>query len=524
MAGGERKGWPDLGRGRGSATRRGPFLTRTATDEAAQLLRRSSFPTTPEEQQPLSAQASSTHDLSRPATAQSAAQDLQLRPEDTSASYEYGTFDGSHEPPLHGITTNVGGTESSTAGQPVTGETRAEKHVIRAAPAALRTSDGGSQKLGMFSGVFVPTSLNVLSILMFIRFGFILGQSGLVGMLVMLVAAYVINLVTTLSLSAVASNGTVRGGGAYYLISRSLGPEFGGAIGLVSYLGFVFNTGMNAVGLVDCVTYNFGRHSGNWANTLPEGGWWGYLWSTLVVILCVVICMAGSSIFARASNGLLFVLLLATFSVPLSAIIQGPFETKKQFLQFTGISLATLKQNMWPHFTRGAAGSQLQGKETYQDLFGILFPATGGILAGASMSGDLKSPSSSIPRGTLAGLGLTFVAYSLVIVAMAASMTRQSFYQNVNVVQDASFSGILILAGELSSTFFSVLMGIIGPAKQLQAIARDRVIPGLSLFGQGTSKNDEPLYAILCTFAVTQLVLLLDINQIASLITMAYLM
>ena len=343
-------------------------------------------------------------------------------------------------------------------------------------------------------------------------------------MLVMLVAAYAINLITTLSLSAVASNGTVRGGGAYYLISRSLGPEFGGAIGLISYLGFVFNTGMNAAGLVDCVTYNFGSQTGNWGNTLPEGKWWNYLWSSLVVILCVIICMAGSSLFARASNGLLLIVLLATFSVPLSTIARRPFETKHQYLHFTGFSLDTLKQNLLPHFTRGAAGSQLRGKENYQDLFGILFPATGGILAGASMSGDLKSPSSSIPRGTLAGLGLTFVAYTLVIVAMAASITRESFYKNVNVVQDASVSGTLILAGELSSTFFSVLMGIIGPAKQLQAIARDQVVPGLSIFGQGTTKDDEPVFAILCTFVVTQLVLLLDINQIASLITMAYLM
>jgi solute carrier family 12 (potassium/chloride transporters), member 9 len=144
---------------------------------------------------------------------------------------------------------------------------------------------GGTDKLNTFSGVFVPTSLNVLSILMFIRFGFILGQGGVIGMLGMLVAAYVIDLVTTMSISAVASNGTVRGGGAYYLISRSLGPEFGGAIGLVSYMGFVFNTGMNAVGLVDCLIYNFGTNSGNWANTMPEGRWWQYLWSTIVVVL-----------------------------------------------------------------------------------------------------------------------------------------------------------------------------------------------------------------------------------------------
>ncbi|KAH0836278.1 Solute carrier family 12 member 9 [Fonsecaea pedrosoi] len=527
---GGQKGWSDFGLGRGSVARRGPtFLTRTATDEAAQLLRRSSFPATPEEHRPASAHDASVHTLSRPATAQSSVSVPPLATVDTVASSKvYGTFDGPPDSP-----------DDTQLPDPIPAVQNSSGHslgaYIRAIPSKVEKSflhhdsvpprpAGGSEKLGTLSGVFVPTSLNVLSILMFIRFGFILGQSGVIGMLAMLVAAYAINLVTTMSLSAVASNGTVRGGGAYYLISRSLGPEFGGAIGLVSYLGFVFNTGMNAVALVDCLTYNFGAESGNWANDLPEGQWWKYLWSTLVVVLCVAICMAGSAIFARASNGLLFILLLATFSVPFSAIIRSPFQTKKQFLQFTGLRLETLRENLLPHFTKGAAGSELKGKENYQDIFGILFPATGGILAGASMSGDLKNPSVSIPRGTLGGLALTFVAYTLVIVAMAASITRESFYRNVNVVQDASISGVLILAGELATTFFSVLMGIIGPAKQLQAIARDRVVPGLSIFGQGTMKKDEPIYAILCTFAVTQLVLLLDINQIASLITMTYLM
>lgn len=380
------------------------------------------------------------------------------------------------------------------------------------------------QKLDTFSGVFVPVSLNVLSILMFIRFGFVLGQSGLVGMLGMLVAAYVVNLVTTMSISAVASNGVVRGGGAYYLISRSLGPEFGGAIGIISYMGYVFNTGLNAAGLIDCLIYNFGAVSGNWSNTLPEGGWWQYLWSTIVVIICVSICLAGSSLFARVSNALLLVLLVATFSIPFSAAILKPFEDTQQYVNFTGLSLETLRANLLPKFTRGAAGSQIKGHENFQDLFGILFPATCGILAGASMSGDLRNPSKSIPRGTLGGMGLTFVAYSLVIVSLAASITRESFYENVNVVQDTNVSGILILAGELATTFFSTLMGIIGPAKQLQAIARDNVIPGLSFFGKGTLKSDEPYRAIFMTFLVAQAVLLLDINQIASLITMAYLM
>src|SRR5437868_13191035 len=86
----------------------------------------------------------------------------------------------------------------------------------------------------------------------------------------MLIASYLINIATTLSLSAIATNGTVRGGGAYYLISRSLGPEFGGSIGIVFYLGYVFNTGMNAVGLVDCIINNYGEESGSFSNIFPE--------------------------------------------------------------------------------------------------------------------------------------------------------------------------------------------------------------------------------------------------------------
>ena len=197
----------------------------------------------------------------------------------------------------------------------------------------------------------------------------------------MLVVSYLIDLVTTLSISAIASNGTVRGGGAYYLISRSLGPEFGGSIGIVFYLGFVLNTGMNAVGLVDCLTQNFGAGSGDQFNWLPEGFWWDYLWASLILITCTSICLAGSSVFAKASNTLLAILLVSTFSIPLSALVMKPFESRSLGIQYTGLSLETLRGNLLPRLTRGAAGSQRSGKETYQDLFGILFPATGGIFA-----------------------------------------------------------------------------------------------------------------------------------------------
>jgi len=74
--------------------------------------------------------------------------------------------------------------------------------------------------------------------------------------------------------------------------------------------------------------------------------------------------------------------------------------------------------------------------ENWQDLFGILFPATAGIFAGASMSGDLRNPSKSIPKGTLHGLLLTFVAYTMVILSMGATIKRESLYKDLNIIQD----------------------------------------------------------------------------------------
>jgi hypothetical protein len=199
------------------------------------------------------------------------------------------------------------------------------------------------------------------------------------------------------------------------------------------------------------------------------------------------------------------------------------FEDRNLGIEYTGISMTTFLGNLKPRLTRGADGSQLHGRETFQDLFGILFPATGGIFAGASMSGDLKNPSKSIPKGTLYALATTFVLYTLVIFAMATTITRASFVRNANIIQETNVSGLIILAGELASSLFSTLMGVIGSAKLLQALARDNLLPGVKIFGQGTKNGDEPTYAIFITFIVAQITMLCNLNQIASFVTMTYL-
>ncbi|KAL7945529.1 amino acid permease domain-containing protein [Trichoderma barbatum] len=369
----------------------------------------------------------------------------------------------------------------------------------------------GNSKLGTVSGVYVPVYLNILSILMFLRFGHILGQIGFIGILGLLLAAYCIDLLTVLSLSAIASNGEVKGGGAYYLISRSLGPEFGGSIGILFYLAQALNTAMNVVGLIDCIRLNMG-------SSFPQGYWTGYGLQTAALVMCTSLCLLGSSTFAKASNALLIILTIAIISIPVSAIFRAPFEDETAGIKFTGINIDTLIGNFVPRVSE----SSYEGIKTFRDLFGVLFPATSGIFAGASMSGDLRNPSKAIPNGTLWATLTTFIVYFTVVLSMAATTTHESFLANNNVISLTSFYSPIILAGECAVTFFSALMGVIGSAKLFQALARDKLLPGLSLFGRGSKSGDEPIYAIFLTYCIAQVALFADLNQIATLISMGY--
>jgi solute carrier family 12 (potassium/chloride transporters), member 9 len=323
--------------------------------------------------------------------------------------------------------------------------------------------------------------------------------------------AYTVDFVTTLSLSAIASNGLVKSGGAYFLISRSLGPEFGGSIGLLFYLAQVLNTALNVVGLIDCLKLNLGE-------LMPHGYWWRYLLETAALVFCVLLSLAGSSTFAKASNALLVILTVSIISIPVSAVVLPAFVDPVKGINFTGLSLETLRTNLFPH----GSGREFSGFATFRDLFGILFPATSGIFAGASMSGDLRNPSKDIPVGTLWALFSTFLAYTMVILSLASSSTHSSFVHNSNVIQETNIYPPIVFAGEVATTFFSALMGLIGAAKLLQALARDRLFPGLSIFGMGTKRSDEPTLAILITYVIAQFAMLANLNQIATLISMGY--
>jgi potassium/chloride transporter 9 len=179
----------------------------------------------------------------------------------------------------------------------------------------------------------------------------------------LIVVAYSIDLLTTLSLSAIASNGEVKGGGAYFLISRSLGPEFGGSIGILFFLAQVLNTAMNVVGLVDCIRLHF-------PDVVPHGYWAGYGVQSVALLLCTGLCLLGSATFAKASNALLAILTLSIVSIPVSAVLMSPFSDQELGVEFTGVSSETLYNNLLPRSNHHAT----QSIQTFREIFGILFP------------------------------------------------------------------------------------------------------------------------------------------------------
>ncbi|KAI1316222.1 hypothetical protein EDD11_010332 [Mortierella claussenii] len=376
-----------------------------------------------------------------------------------------------------------------------------------------------SSKLGVFSGVFVPCVLSIWGIILFLRFGFIIGQAGVMGTMAMFVVGYLINIFTTLSLSAISTNGTVRGGGVYYLVSRSLGPEFGGSIGLIYFLCTVVGCGMNVLGFVEPLIANFGEISGTVYRVLPESPLWGFIYGTMLLVSCTLVCLVGSKLFARSSLVLAVVILLSTLSIFVSFALMPPFTHPERNIEYTGFSWDTLQENMWPQFTttNGPEGT----KQSFQTVFGVLFPACIGILAGASMSGDLEDPSKSIPKGTLWAVGSTFCVYTFIVVLMGGSISRSSMYTDLSILQDVSVSPMFIASGALAASVFATLGSVIGAAKILQAIARDNLLPLLAMFGQGTPKTDEPTLAVLVTYILCQFCLFLtDMNAIATFVSL----
>ncbi len=356
---------------------------------------------------------------------------------------------------------------------------------------AARVIEGA--KFGMFGGVFTPCTLTILGVIMFLRYGQVVGSAGLLWALVILAVSKLITILTTLSLSAAATNTRVQGGGAYFLISRSLGVEFGGAIGLVFFLAQAISVSMYVIGFTEA-----------FEQTVPFA-----INFKLVAIACntlVFTCVfIGAGWTIKLQYFILVTLIASLFSFFLGAQPLFSFEL--------------LRSNLGSAYEMGDNGS----RENLFTMFALFFPAVTGIMAGANMSGDLKEPSQAIPKGTLWAVVATAIVYAGIAIMLAGSASNRALHDDPLIVRTVSLWPWLITAGVFAATLSSALGSMMGAPRILQALARDTIFPKLQIFAVGSGPSAEPRRAIILTYVLSTICIIAgDLNSIAPLITMAF--
>lgn len=344
-------------------------------------------------------------------------------------------------------------------------------------------------KFGTFGGVFTPCTLTILGVIMFLRFGQVVGQSGAVSALIIVLCAKIITTLTAFSLSANATNTRVKGGGAYYLISRSLGVEYGGAIGVFFFLAQAISVAMYVIGFTEAFLAAF-----------PNTGWTFRTVATVVNVATFICVFIGAGWTIKVQYGILAILGISIVSFFAGAV--------------PDMSLATLQANLKPAYLEG---------QSFFTMFALFFPAVTGIMAGANMSGDLKDPSRSIPSGTLWAIAFTGVIYAVMALTLAASRPQADLISDSFVVKSIAWSPMLINAGVFAATLSSALGSMMGAPRILQAFAKDDIFRWLRIFAKGSGAAGEPRVATVLTFLIAQSAIMLgSLDVVAPVITMFF--
>ena len=352
-----------------------------------------------------------------------------------------------------------------------------------------------------FAGVFTPSILTVLGAIMFLRAGYVVGEAGILNAILILCAAEVISLLTAVSMSAIATNTPVAGGGAYFLISRALGPQFGGAIGLALFLAQALSVPFYILAFTNSVVLRFSILA-PWFLAIALGA--------ATVLFVINLISSGAAI--RAQYIVMTLLALAIASFLGGALVR--------------FDPAMFQANLGPSYSKPTIG--------FWVVFAIYFPAVTGILAGVNMSGDLKDPPRSLVRGTMAAIAVGFLIYLLQMILCGGSQPRTDLLERpFEMLVDSALlgTGFLVVGGVFAATISSAVGSYLGAPRVLQALARDRIFPILGVFGRGSKAKDEPRLGLALTLVLTFGVILLAsggdsmaaFDLIAAIVTMFFL-
>ena len=337
------------------------------------------------------------------------------------------------------------------------------------------------KRFGTFSGVFLPTFLTIIGVIFYLRFGWVVGNAGVLGALGIVVLAHVITVSTALSMASITTNMEVEGGGAYFLISRSLGLEIGGSIGIPLYLSQVISVALYVLGFIESVKLIF-----------PDVN--STILSVVVTLIIGIVSAIGADLAVKMQYGIFALILMSLGTV----LISGDYSQ-------VPVALGSYADsgNFWM-------------------TFAVFFPAVTGILAGVSMSGDLKDPRRNIPTGTFYAIGVTFMIYTLAIFWFSFNIPMEELVNDKLILISRTRFPIFIIGGVWAATLSSALGSMISAPRTMQALARDSVLP--KFLGKGSGKSDEPRVATLLSFVVAFIfIIMVNLDFVAPVITMFFL-
>lgn len=321
---------------------------------------------------------------------------------------------------------------------------------------------------------------------MYLRFGWVVGNVGLIGTLLIVTLSTSITFLTGLSIASIATDQKVKIGGAYYMISRSLGLEPGGAIGIPLFFAQALSVALYTVGFAESISHVFPDFSEKWIAII-----------TTVFITAIALGSAKAAIKAQ------YVIMIGIALSLISFAFGSPVEESQI--------------EMW--------GAKSEHSASFWTVFAVFFPAVTGIMAGVNMSGDLKNPKKSIPKGTFAAIGVGYLIYMTLPIILANRADALSLIEDPLIMRKMAFWGDAILIGVWGATLSSALGSILGAPRVLQALAKDGILPRiLSFLGKGSGKDDTPRAGTIFTLAIVLVAVWLgDLNLIAPILSMFFL-
>ena len=347
-----------------------------------------------------------------------------------------------------------------------------------------------SGTLGTFAGVFTPSVLTILGIILFLRLDYVVGNAGFGRALLIIGLANVISVLTSVSLSAIATNLKVKGGGDYYLISRTLGLEFGGAIGLVLFLAQSVSIAFYCIGFGEVMV-----------DMLPSEEI--LLMPQMVAVAAVCFLLIFAWLGADWATRFQYVVMVLLAAALLSFFAGGiPRWESAKFVQ---------------NWAAPAAGPD------FWLLFAIFFPAVTGFTQGVSMSGDLKDPGKSLPLGTFMAVGVSLLVYFGVALVYAGVLSNE-ILANTGAMKRIALFEPLIDAGVIAATLSSAMASFMGAPRILQSLAADRIFPFLLPFAKGAGLSGNPRRGVLLAAGIALLTISMgSLNVVAAVVSMFFL-